>query len=84
MARQEHNFALWLSLKAGMMVLDTVWGVGDPATEIANLVDCKVVGLNINAYQLQKDGEIAAAQGISDDVLQLIQGDFLVHNLGTE
>jgi hypothetical protein len=78
MARQEHYMTLRLGLKAAMTVLDVSCGFGGPATEIAKFADCKVVGLNINAYQLQKGKEIAAAQDVGEDIMELVQSDFLV------
>jgi sterol 24-C-methyltransferase len=78
MARQEHYLAHRLKLSAGMTVLDAGCGFGGPATEIAKFIGCKVVGLNINAYQLQKADEIAKSKGIGEDVLELKLGDFLV------
>jgi sterol 24-C-methyltransferase len=78
MARQEHYLAHRLKLSARMTVMDAGYRFSGPATEIAKFVGCKVVGLNINAYQLQKAAEIAKAKGVSEYVLELRLGDFLV------
>ena len=73
-----------LNLTAGTTVLDVGCGFGGPAKEIAKFVGCQVVGLNINAYQIEKGKEISLAQGIGEDVLELVQGDFLVREMGNE
>merc|ERR1712000_448959 len=41
-------------LKPGMKVLDVGCGVGGPAREIARFANCNVVGVNNNAYQIQR------------------------------
>jgi sterol 24-C-methyltransferase len=78
MARHEHYMAHSLDLKPGIKVLDVGCGIGGPAKEIATFVDCKVVGLNINAYQIEKGKEIAQKEEVGEDVLELVEGDFMV------
>lgn len=78
MARHEHYMAHKLNLTARMTVLDAGCGIGGPAKEIATFADCKVVGLNLNAYQIEKGREIALKEGVGEDVLELVEGDFMV------
>ena len=61
-----------------MKVLDVGCGIGGPAKEIATFIDCKVVGLNNNDYQIEKGREIAQKEGVVEDFLELVKGDFMV------
>ena len=78
MARHEHYMAHRLQLTSDMTVLDVGCGIGGPAKEIATFAGCKVVGLNNNDYQLAKGRGIAKAEGIGEDRLELVKGDFMV------
>lgn len=78
MARSEHYLASSLNLKPSMKVLDVGCVIGGPAKEIATFVGCKVTGLNNNNYQLQKGQDIAKKEGVMDDVLEVVKGDFMV------
>jgi sterol 24-C-methyltransferase len=78
MARHEHYMAHCLNLTSGMTVLDVGCGIGGPAKEIATFVDCKVVGLNINDYQIEKGREIAKAEDVGEEIMELVKGDFMV------
>ena len=64
----------------GMKVLDVGCGIGGPMKEIAKFVDCNVVGLNINPYQLQKGREIAQGKGVGKEVLEFVEGDSMFTN----
>ncbi|PVI01964.1 putative tocopherol O-methyltransferase [Periconia macrospinosa] len=77
MARHEHYLAHRLELKSGMTVMDAGCGVGGPAKEIAKFIDCKVVGLNNNDYQVQKGREIARKEGVDSEVVDFVVGDFM-------
>ncbi|KAF2649369.1 sterol 24-C-methyltransferase [Lophiostoma macrostomum CBS 122681] len=77
MARHEHYMAHCLQLSSSMTVLDVGCGIGGPAKEIATFAGCKVVGLNNNEYQLQKGREIAKVEGVGEDVVELVKGDFM-------
>ncbi|KAF2261237.1 S-adenosyl-L-methionine-dependent methyltransferase [Lojkania enalia] len=73
MARQEHYMAHRLRLEAEMTVLDVGCGFGGLAREIAKFADCKVVGLNIHAYQVEKAKEFAQKQNIGEDVFEIVR-----------
>jgi sterol 24-C-methyltransferase len=77
-ARHEHYLAHKLGLREGMAVLDLGCGVGGPAKEIAAFAGCKVVALNLNAYQIHHGRKLAKKEGISEDVVEFVQGDFMV------
>ena len=54
LARHEHYMAHKLGLKPGMVVADLGCGVGGPLMEIARFSGAKIVGVNSNAYQLDR------------------------------
>ena len=54
LARHEHYMAHALGLKPGMVVADIGCGVGGPLMEIARFCGAKIVGVNSNAYQLER------------------------------
>ena len=63
-----------LSLKPGMEVLDVGCGVGGPMGNLARLSGASIVGININAYQIER------AKAYTRDVRSLcrfIHGDFM-------
>eukprot|EP00051_Salpingoeca_urceolata_P026556 m.477734 g.477734 ORF g.477734 m.477734 type:complete len:343 (-) comp20929_c0_seq1:74-1102(-) len=75
-ARHEHYLALKLQVGHGDKVLDCGCGVGGPAREIARFSGCNVVGLNNNAYQVQRATKHTKDQKLSDQV-SFIKGDFM-------
>ena len=54
LARHEHYLAHILGLKPGMVVADLGCGVGGPLLEIARFSGANIVGVNSNAYQLER------------------------------
>ncbi|RMZ77719.1 hypothetical protein DV738_g4214, partial [Chaetothyriales sp. CBS 135597] len=76
LARHEHYLAHMLGLRADMKVLDVGCGVGRPAREIATFAGCSVVGLNNNAYQIQRATGYAAKEDLADKV-SFVKGDFM-------
>lgn len=77
-ARHEHYLAHKLGLREGMTVLDIGCGAGGPAKEIAAFAGCKVVALNLNAYQIDHAQKLAKMEGVGEDVVEFGQGDFMV------
>ncbi|KAF2122564.1 sterol 24-C-methyltransferase [Lophiotrema nucula] len=75
-ARHEHYLALMMSMRPGMRILDVGCGVGGPAKEIATFVDCHVVGINNNGYQVHKAQALAKDDG-SDNKVEFVQADFV-------
>lgn len=63
-----------------MTVLDVGCGVGKPAREISTFTGCNVVGLNNNAYQVERATAHAAREGLSDKV-SFTKGNFMVRLL---
>ena len=52
--RHEQFLAAELGLREGMQVADLGCGVGGPMREIARFSGCNVVGINNNAYQIER------------------------------
>ena len=52
--RHEHFLASKLSLEPGMVVADLGCGIGGPLLEIARFSGARIVGVNSNAYQLER------------------------------
>jgi sterol 24-C-methyltransferase len=80
LARHEHYLAHRINITDSMTVLDVGCGVGKPAREIATFTGCNVVGLNNNAYQIERATAHAAREGLSDKVA-FAKGDFMVRFL---
>lgn len=80
LARHEHYLAHRIQIDQSMTVLDVGCGVGKPAREIATFTGCNVVGLNNNAYQVERATAHAAREGLSNKV-SFVKGDFMVRPL---
>mmetsp|Transcript_17903 Transcript_17903/g.69380 ORF Transcript_17903/g.69380 Transcript_17903/m.69380 type:complete len:340 (+) Transcript_17903:25-1044(+) len=76
LARHEHFLALRMALRPGMRVLDVGCGVGGPAREIARFSEANVVGLNNNAYQVQRARVHTEREAIGD-LCSFVKGDFM-------
>ncbi|THU98385.1 sterol 24-C-methyltransferase [Dendrothele bispora CBS 962.96] len=87
-ARHEHYLAFKMGIKpsggsgpgtlapARMKVLDVGCGVGGPAREIATFMDCEVVGLNNNEFQIGRAKKCTRKMGLEDKVT-FVKGDFM-------
>lgn len=74
LVRHEQFLADKLSLKPGMLVLDVGCGVGGPMGTMARYSGASFVGININAYQIER------AKGHTQDVesqCRFIQADYM-------
>jgi sterol 24-C-methyltransferase len=60
-----------------MTVLDVGCGVGKPARQLATFTGCKVVGLNNNAYQVERATAHAVLEKLEERV-GFVGGDFMV------
>ena len=76
LARHEHYLAHILSLRPGMLVADLGCGVGGPLMEIARFSGAKIVGININAYQLERARKLTADAGL-EHLAEFLHCDFL-------
>jgi len=76
LARHEHYLALKLGLKPGMKCLDVGSGVGGPMREIARFSGSNVVGVNNNAYQIQRSNILCKKMGL-EHLCKNVKGDFM-------
>jgi sterol 24-C-methyltransferase len=75
-ARHEFFLALRLGLQPGMKVLDVGCGVGGPMRAIARFSGATIVGINNNAYQIQRGVEQTRAAGLAH-LCSHVKGDFM-------
>ncbi|KAI9029678.1 sterol 24-C-methyltransferase [Phycomyces nitens] len=75
-SRHEHFLAANIGIKKGMKVLDVGCGVGGPAREIAHFTGANIVGLNNNAYQIERAFHYAAKEGLQNQT-DFIKGNFM-------
>ncbi len=76
LARHEHYMAQRLNLQPGMVVVDLGCGVGGPLREIARFSGAKIVGVNINEYQLKRAAELTEAEHLSH-LAEYLNCDFM-------
>ena len=76
LARHEHYLAHMLGLRPGMVVADLGCGIGGPLLEIARFSGAKVVGVNSNAYQLERARELTEEAGLTH-LAEYMHCDFL-------
>ena len=76
LARHEHYIAHRLNLQPGMVVVDLGCGVGGPLCEIARFSGAKIVGVNINEYQLKRAAALTEASGLSH-LIDFLKSDFM-------
>lgn len=74
--RHQRFIAESIGLKPGMRVLDVGCGIGGPMREIVKATGAHVVGLNINAYQLEKCEKYNQKAGITG-LTSLLEGNFM-------
>jgi sterol 24-C-methyltransferase len=74
--RHEYYLASRLHLRDGMVCLDVGCGIGGPLRNIAKFCGAKIVGLNLNTYQVQRAKDLIAAAGLSHQCT-VYQGDFM-------
>lgn len=65
-ARHQHFIAHMLGLRPGMRVADLGCGLGGPLREIARFSGAEILGVNINAYQIEKARILTEEEGLSD------------------
>ena len=83
LARHERNLADALDLRHGMTVADLGCGVGGPLLQIAAYTGAKIVGVNCNAYQLERARRYANEAGLANQV-DFLECDFLNVNAPDE
>ena len=76
LARHEHYLAHKLGLGTGMVVADIGCGIGGPLLEIARFSGARIVGVNSNAYQLERARKYAEEAGLAH-LAEFMHCDFL-------
>ena len=76
LARHERNLADKLDLQPGMVVADFGCGVGGPLMEIARYSGAKIVGINTNAYQLERARRLVSEAGLTQQA-EFLRSDFM-------
>ena len=76
LARHEHYLAHRLGLEPGMVVADLGCGVGGPLMEIARFTGAKIVGVNSNAYQLERARRLVEEADLTPQA-EFLHCDFL-------
>ncbi len=64
-ARHQHFIAHMLGLRPGMRVVDLGCGLGGPLREIVRFSGAMILGVNINAYQIEKARTQTEEEGLS-------------------
>ena len=77
MIRHQHFLADRLALEPGMQVVDLGCGVGGPARNIARHSGASIVGLNINAYQVERAKLQAKRAKEVGSLCRFIEGSFM-------
>ena len=76
LARHEHYLAHVLGLRPGMVVADLGCGVGGPLLEVARFSGAKIIGVNSNAYQLERARQLAEEAELTH-LAEFMHCDFL-------
>ncbi len=76
LVRHERNLVQKLDLEPGMVVADLGSGIGGSLIEIARYSGAKIVGVNSNAYQIERARKLTEEAGISH-LADFLHCDFL-------
>ena len=76
LVRHEHFLADALRLQPGMAVADLGCGIGGSLLEIARYSGTRIVGININGYQLERARRYKAEAGLTH-LVDFLNCDFL-------
>ena len=74
--RHEHYLALRLGLRPGATVIDIGCGVGGPMRHISRFAGVDVVGVNNNAYQVERARQLNQRAGLTGRC-QVVKADFM-------
>jgi sterol 24-C-methyltransferase len=75
--RHEYQLAAKLNVTREGHVLDVGCGIGGPMRNIARFLSCKVTGITLNPYQVDRGNEICQYDATVAEVTELVQGDFM-------
>jgi len=74
-ARHERRISDEIGLKPGVKAIDVGCGVGGPLREIARHSGANIVGITINAFQVERGNNYTKAAKL-DHLAKIVQGDF--------
>lgn len=83
LARHEHYLAHVLGLRPGQRVMDLGCGVGGPLREIARFSGATIVGLNNNAYQVERARRMTEEEELGH-LAEYMLGDFMEVDVADE
>lgn len=75
--RHEYQLAAKLNVTREGHVLDVGCGIGGPMRNIARFLSCKVTGITLNPYQVDRGNEICQHDATVAEETELVQGDFM-------
>lgn len=76
--RHEYQLASQLSVYGSdKHVLDVGCGIGGPMRHIAKFLQCKITGITLNPYQVNRGNELSQADKFVADKCKSVQGDFM-------
>lgn len=76
--RHEHQLASQLGVYGlDKHVLDVGCGIGGPMRNIAKFLQCKITGITLNPYQVNRGNELTQADKFVADKCKSVQGDFM-------
>eukprot|EP00522_Entomoneis_paludosa_P016281 CAMPEP_0172441638 /NCGR_PEP_ID=MMETSP1065-20121228/2150_1 /TAXON_ID=265537 /ORGANISM="Amphiprora paludosa, Strain CCMP125" /LENGTH=379 /DNA_ID=CAMNT_0013191095 /DNA_START=47 /DNA_END=1186 /DNA_ORIENTATION=+ len=61
----------------GKRVLDVGCGIGGPMRNIAKFLQCKITGITLNPYQVNRGNELTQQDKFVKDKCESVQGDFM-------
>jgi len=76
LARYEYSLAHCLHLKPGMKVLDIGCGIGGPMRAIARFSGAQILGINNNAYQIDRGKKLNSEADLSE-LCDFLKTDFM-------
>ncbi|MBT2375342.1 sterol methyltransferase family protein [Pseudomonas fluorescens] len=76
LVRHQHWLAQKLKLSQLDQVVDVGCGIGGPMRGIARFAGCRIIGVNINAYQVRRARLLNERSGLSDRC-KVIEADFM-------
>jgi sterol 24-C-methyltransferase len=75
--RHEYQLAAKLNVTRESHVLDVGCGIGGPMRNIARFLNCKVTGITLNPYQVDRGNEITLKDPTVAEKCESVQGDFM-------
>lgn len=75
--RHEYQLAAHVNVTREGHVLDVGCGIGGPMRNIARFLNCKVTGVTLNPYQVERGNEISSKDATVAKTTKVVQADFM-------